>query len=164
MRRCIKKKRQKEGKRKKRPKKMVQLCRADQTSWLQSASVLEANTFPIKTFITALWLEGLFSFFFTSFKCLTKKKKKPPQLSLSSALHFIAYWYSLWTGRWKVPHLHPLFMVINRLSVDPECLNLTQKCLASLICFYSCLRQRCISANTWAERKENNEVCQYGCY
>lgn len=54
--------------------KVSRLYRADQTSWLQSASILEANTFPIKTFITVLWLEGLFSFF-TSFKCLTKKKK-----------------------------------------------------------------------------------------
>lgn len=155
MRRCIKKK---INKGKGENVKVSQLCRADQTKWLQSASVLEANTFPIKTFITALWLEGLFSFFpffiffFTSLKCL---KKKPPQLSLSSALHFIAYWYSLWSSRWKVPHLHPLFMVINRLSVDPECLNLTQKCLTSLICFYSCLCQRYVNANTWAAKEIN---------
>lgn len=106
------------------------------------------------------------AFLFLSFFFLLHSsavQKKPPQLSLSSALHFIAYWYSLWTSRWKVPHLHPLFMVINRLSVDPECLNLTQKCLTSLICFCSCLCQHYIHASTWAER-EINKGYQQLCY
>lgn len=40
-----------------------------------------------------------------------------------------AYWYSLWTSRWKMSHFLSLVMVINSLSIDPECLNLPQKYL-----------------------------------
>lgn len=53
-------------------------------------------------------------FFFSFFKILS---------------HLKAYCYSLWDSRWKMPHFFLLVMVIKCLSIDPECLNLTQKYL-----------------------------------
>lgn len=43
--------------------------------------------------------------------------------------HLKAYCYSLWDSRWKMPHFFLLVMVIKCLSIDSECLNLTQKYL-----------------------------------
>lgn len=104
--------------------KLASKYRGDQTSWLQSVSVLKANIFSIQTFIRTLWLEELFLY-----------NVSAPQKGgfFSWASTFIctnlkAYWYSLWTSRWKMPHFL-LVMVINSLSIDPECLNLTQRYL-----------------------------------
>lgn len=105
--------------------KLATKYRGDQTSRLQSVSVLKANIFSIKTFIRTLWLEELFSFNVSA-------PQKAAILSWASAFictNLKAYWYSLWTSRWKMPHFLPLVMVINSLSIDPECLNLTQKYL-----------------------------------